>query len=92
MKKELVFITVIGKDKKGIVARISTALFKKNINIEDITQKIIKDNFIMAMLVDIKDANCPMEMIVKDLEKIGRQMGLIIQVQHENIFKMMHRI
>ncbi|MGB9642446.1 MAG: ACT domain-containing protein [Candidatus Ratteibacteria bacterium] len=92
MKKELVFITVIGKDKKGIVSRISTALFKKNINIEDITQKIIKDHFIMAMLVDVKDANCSIEAIVKDLEQIGRQMGLIIQVQHENIFKMMHRI
>ncbi|HOJ30847.1 MAG TPA: ACT domain-containing protein [bacterium] len=92
MKKELVFITVIGKDKKGIVARISMTLFKRNINIEDITQKIIEDHFIMAMLVDIKQANCSVETIVKDLEKIGKQMGLIIQVQHENIFKMMHRI
>lgn len=92
MEKNLLFITVIGKDRKGIVARISNLLFKKNINIEDISQKIIRKYFVMAMLVDIKEANCSIEKISKDLQTLGKDMGLIIQVQHENIFKMMHRI
>ncbi|MCX7706076.1 MAG: ACT domain-containing protein [bacterium] len=92
MNKELIFITVIGKDRKGIVAKISGYLYRKNINIEDIMQKIVNNYFVMAMLVDIKDAKCSLEKISKDLATLGREMNLTIQVQHENIFKMMHRI
>lgn len=92
MDKELIFITVIGKDRKGIVAKISTFLYRRNVNIEDIMQKIVKEYFVMAMLVDIKDANCSLESLCKDIVTLGKKMGLIIQVQHENIFKMMHRI
>jgi ACT domain-containing protein len=90
--KELLFITVIGKDRKGIVARVSGYLFSKNINIEDITQKIMEGHFVMTMLVDMKEATSPLEDIREDLEKLGTEMELKIQIQHENIFKMMHRI
>ncbi|MCM8816355.1 MAG: ACT domain-containing protein [Candidatus Omnitrophica bacterium] len=92
MEKELIFITVIGRDRKGIVASISNLLYRRNLNIEDIVQKIIKDYFVMAMLVDIKDSKCSFEKLSKDLVELGKRMNLIIQVQHENIFKMMHRI
>ena len=54
MEKQLLFITVIGQDRKGIVARISDYLFKNEINIEDISQKIIGTYFVMMMLVDMK--------------------------------------
>jgi len=71
---------------------LSNLLFKKNINIEDISQKIIRKHFVMVMLVDIKEANSSMEKISRDLQALGKEMGLIVQVQHENIFNMMHRI
>jgi ACT domain-containing protein len=91
--KELLFITVIGEDKKGIVAKVSNFLYKKDINIEDINQRIMGDGyFVMTMLVDIKNAAIPMEKITKELEKIGKDLELRIQLQHENIFKMMHRV
>jgi ACT domain-containing protein len=57
MDKELVFITVIGEDKKGIVARISGLLYECNANIEDISQGIMQGYFVMTMLADLKDAN-----------------------------------
>ena len=88
-KQELAFISVIGKDRKGIVATISGYLYKSSINIEDITQKIMEGNFVMVMLVDIKDSIKPLEGLRKDLEKIGEEIGQKIQIQHENIFKMM---
>ncbi len=92
-EKELLFITVIGEDKKGIVASVSTFLYEKNINIEDINQRIMGDGyFVMTMLVDIRHAAISMEEITKALEKIGRDLELRIQLQHENIFKMMHRV
>ena len=72
MEKELVFITVIGKDRKGIVATISGFLYKENINIVDINQRIMSDGyFVMTMLVDIKDAAITMDKISQALEKIG---------------------
>jgi len=48
--------------------------------------------FVMTMLVDIKNATIPMEKITRELEKIGKSLELRVQLQHENIFKMMHRV
>lgn len=92
MEKELLFITVIGQDRKGIVAKISDYLFKNEINIEDISQKIIGNYFVMMMLVDISESSRPINEVRSSLEEIGTDLGMQIQIQHENIFKMMHRV
>ncbi len=92
MEKELLFITVMGIDKKGIVSKISTLLYKFDINIEDISQKIMGEYFVMTMLVNIKESKNPLEKLRKELEKIEKELQLQIQLQHENIFKMMHRV
>jgi ACT domain-containing protein len=92
MEKELLFITVIGEDKKGIVAKISTLLYECNINIEDINQRIMGNYFVMMMLVDTKESEHSLEEVRGELEKIGEELALKIQIQHENIFKMMHRV
>jgi ACT domain-containing protein len=92
MEKELMFITVIGEDRKGIVAKISDYLYKNDINIEDISQKIIGIYFVMMMLVDISHSKRPIDEMRVSMEEIGRDLGMQIQVQHENIFKMMHRV
>ena len=92
MEKELLFITVIGEDKKGIVAKISTLLYECDINIEDINQRIMDRFFVMTMLVDMKESKYPLEKVREEIEKIGEVLKLKIQIQHENIFKMMHRV
>jgi ACT domain-containing protein len=92
MKHELVFLTVIGKDKKGIVATISNFLYKQKINIEDISQKVFEGYFVMTMLIDVKDYSKPLQSLNSGLNKIEQKMNLKIQVQHENIFRTMHRI
>ena len=92
MTRDLVFITVIGKDQKGIIARISNAVFKHNINIEDLNQKIMGGYFVMSMLADMTDSGVTIGELKKDLSVIEKQMELNIQVQHENIFKAMHRV
>ena len=92
MTRDLVFITVIGKDQKGIIARISNAVFKHNINIEDLNQKIMGGYFVMSMLADMTDSGITIGELKKDLSVIEKQMDLNIQVQHENIFKAMHRV
>jgi ACT domain-containing protein len=92
MEKELLFITVIGGDKKGIVAKISDLLYECDINIEDINQRIMGTYFVMTMLVDMKESKLSLEKVREELEKIGEELKLKVQIQHENIFKMMHRI
>ena len=93
MERELVFITVIGVDRKGIVSAVSGYLYEQNINIVDINQRIMTDGyFVMTMLADIAEADISMEQLHNGLEETGKRMNMKIQVQHENIFKMMHRI
>jgi len=91
-EKELLFVSVIGKDCKGIVARISDLLYRSDINIEDISQKIMNGYFVMIMLIDFAEASCTVDELRTGLSTIGDELSLTIQVQHENIFKMMHRV
>ncbi|MBR9702379.1 ACT domain-containing protein [Candidatus Pacearchaeota archaeon] len=90
--KELLFITVIGKDRKGIVARVSGLVYECGLNIEDLSQKIMDGHFVMTLMVDMGDSKYSLEEIREKLEKLGRELDQSIQIQHENIFKMMHRV
>ncbi|EFS21472.1 ACT domain protein [Fusobacterium gonidiaformans 3-1-5R] len=85
-------ITVLGTDKVGIIAKICTYLSEVNVNILDISQTIIGGYFNMMMIVDMTDANKKMEEVNEELIHIGKKMGVIITMQHEDIFNCMHRI
>ncbi|MGN0204211.1 MAG: ACT domain-containing protein [Coprococcus sp.] len=90
MKKTI--ITVIGKDRVGIIATVCTYLAEHNINILDIDQSIIQGYFHMMMIVDANGADKEFAALVTDLEEIGRNLGVQIKMQHEDIFNIMHRI
>ncbi len=92
MSKELCFVTVIGEDQKGIIAKMANSVYEKGINIEDISQKVIEGYFVMSMLLDIKESEYSLKEIEEDLQKVGEEMGLQVQLQHEEIFKSMHRV
>ncbi len=85
-------ITVIGKDKVGIIAGISSILADCNVNILDISQTIMQDIFTMIMLVDISESCKDFSDLSEQLEQKGKEIGITIQIQHENIFNSMHRI
>lgn len=85
-------ITVIGKDKVGIIAGVSGELSSMGVNILDISQTIIQEYFTMIMLVDIGNTNVSFEGIKDALNKKGEELGVSIRVQHEEIFESMHRI
>ncbi len=90
MKKTI--ITVIGKDRVGIIATVCTYLADHNINILDIDQSIIQGYFHMMMIVDANGADKEFAVLVQDLADIGEQLGVQIKMQHEDIFNIMHRI
>lgn len=85
-------ITVIGTDRVGIIAGVSAILSDANVNILDITQTTMQGLFTMIMLVDISKASISFDALSERLDAKGNELGLKIRVQHEDIFKSMHRI
>ena len=85
-------ITVIGEDKAGIIAGVSTLLAEKKINIEDISQTIMQGYFTMIMRVNIETSTISIEALKCDLDALGEKIGVKIILQHEDIFNAMHRI
>ncbi|MHC4623199.1 MAG: ACT domain-containing protein [Planctomycetota bacterium] len=90
--QQICIVTVTGVDRVGIIAKLATAMANANINIVDVNQKIMEDYFVMTMAVDIAKATIGMDKIRNRLDKIGKQMSLNINIQDENIFKVMHRV
>ena len=85
-------ITVVGKDTVGIIAKICTYLAEENINILDISQTILQEFFNMVMIVDISAIRGDFVETAENLEKLGEDMGLVVHIQREEIFDMMHRL
>lgn len=86
------FITVVGKDKVGIIAAICILLADKNVNILDISQTILQDYFTMIMLVDASACPVPFDELAAALSELGKKMDLNIRIQREEIFNAMHKI
>lgn len=85
-------ITVIGKDRVGIIAGVSSILAENNVNIQDLSQTIMQDIFTMIMMVDTSEMSTDFISLAAVLEKKGAELGLSIRIQHEDIFNSMHRI
>jgi ACT domain-containing protein len=91
-KSELPIITVIGEDKPGIVAQVSTMLWKKNVNIEELNQGVIKGKFFMLMAVDLGKSSVTFEQLSRELKQLGEKIGLDISLYNQQIFTAMNRI
>ena len=85
-------VTVIGKDKVGIIAAVCIKLAEMNVNVLDISQTILDGKFTMVMAVDAANANVGFEELAAQLRKLGEGMELSIRIQREEIFDAMHRI
>ncbi|MBP5366801.1 MAG: ACT domain-containing protein [Bacteroidales bacterium] len=85
-------ITVVGKDTVGIIAKVCTYLADNNVNILDISQTIVQEYFNMMMIVDMARMKKPFEVAAGELAEIGKQLGVQVKCQREEIFDKMHRI
>ncbi|HCT65703.1 MAG TPA: ACT domain-containing protein [Lachnospiraceae bacterium] len=85
-------ITVLGKDKVGIIAKVCVYLSEQGINILDISQTIVQGYFNMMMIVDMENSGISFEEIYQGLNDLGKEIGVEIKIQHEAIFDSMHRI
>lgn len=85
-------ITVVGKDTVGIIAKVCTYLAENSINILDISQTIVQEYFNMMMIVDMGKMTKSFEEVVDELANVGKELGVQVKCQREEIFNMMHRI
>ena len=83
-------VTVVGQDKVGIIAKVSTVLCENNVNILDISQTIMQDMLTMIMLVDLASATA--KEVSEKLNVSAEEMGLSIHLQNQAVFESMHRI
>ncbi len=86
-------VTVLGKDKTGIIYNVSKVLYEKNANIEDLSQTVLQNQiFSMVMLVDIDNITCDFSELKEELDQLGTAIGMNIRIQQEDIFNAMHSI
>ena len=85
-------ITVVGKDTVGIIAKVCTYLAENSINILDISQTIVQEYFNMMMIVDMGKMTKSFEEVADELANVGKELGVQVKCQREEIFNMMHRI
>ena len=85
-------VTVIGKDRVGIIADVTALLAQYGVNVLDISQTVLQEYFTMIMLVDAAQCTVPFADLASTLDEAGTQRGLQIRAQREDIFNAMHRI
>ena len=90
MKKGI--ITVVGKDQVGIIAKVCTYLAENDVNILDISQTIVQGYFNMMMIVNHDASSKAFNDLADELTALGKEIGVDIKIQHEEIFNMMHRL
>ena len=85
-------MTVIGPDRVGIIAGVSTLLAELNINILDLSQTIMNGIFTMTLIVDIEAANRPFEEIRGALSEHGKASNLDIRIMRATTFSAMRKV
>ncbi|MEM1521359.1 MAG: ACT domain-containing protein [Candidatus Korarchaeum sp.] len=92
MSNELAIVTVLGVDKPGIVAEISSALARANVNIIDISMTVLRGFFSMIMVVDISRSELDLNSLREELERRGERVGVKVLVLHESVLRFMQRV
>ena len=85
-------ITVLGKDQVGIIASVASLLAQCSVNVLDISQTILQENFTMVMLVDLTGCALSFAELAERLNSVGAEMNIAIRIQREDIFNAMHGI
>lgn len=87
-----VILTSFGLNKPGIVAGVTKALGDSNCDIQDLTQKLMGDFFTMIMIIDISSSQKDLKQIQEEMSKVADELKIKIYLQHEDVFRYMHRI
>lgn len=87
-----VILTSFGLNKPGVIAAITTSLGNFNCDIQDLSQRIIGDFFTIIMIIDITTSSKDLQEIQEEMRKTANELNIKIYLQHEDVFRFMHRI
>ncbi|MFA3782643.1 ACT domain-containing protein [Melioribacteraceae bacterium 4301-Me] len=87
-----VILTAFGLNKPGIVAAITKSIAESNCDIQDLSQKLMGDFFTMIMIVDLSTSPKDLKALQEEMAKVADELKIKIYLQHEDVFKYMHRI
>lgn len=87
-----IVITVLGKNRPGIVAGVTRVLSEANVDIRDITQSILEDIFTMTLMADISDASCDFTALQDALDAQASELGVEVKMQRQDVFNFMYRL
>ncbi|SHJ96743.1 ACT domain-containing protein [Desulforamulus aeronauticus] len=87
-----IIVSVIGQDRVGIIAKVSTILAENQVNILDISQTILQEFFAMVLVADMEKSPIELDLLKETLNQAGQDLGVKIEAQHEDVFRYMHRI
>lgn len=85
-------VSVLGQDRSGILALVSSEVAKVNGNVLEVSQNIMQDTFVMIMMIDISNLSIDFKEFVDHMATVGEENQLKIRVMHKDIFNSMHRI
>ena len=85
-------VTVIGRDRVGIIVSVCALLSARGVNVLDISQTVLQEYFTMIMLVNTAECSLSFEELRRELDLNGQEQDLSIRIQREDIFQAMHRI
>ncbi|EWG07606.1 MAG: ACT domain-containing protein [Candidatus Aramenus sulfurataquae] len=85
-------VVVIGTDRPGIVAGISSKLAERNVNIVDISQTVLRGLFSMIMIVDVSKSTVSLGKLREELQQRGKELGVEVLVYHGEVFQFIERI
>ncbi len=85
-------VTVVGKDRVGIIAAVTKILADNNVNILSINQNILDGFFNMILLAEASESKMPLVELQSALKTQGEEIGVEIKTQHQEIFDVMHKI
>jgi ACT domain-containing protein len=85
-------LSVLGKDRKGVVATVAATLYECGVNIDDIAQTILDGIFSMTMLVTLDEEVCSFNELQERLAKVGEQLNMQVRLQRSDVFEYMYKV
>ncbi len=85
-------ITVVGKDAVGILAKVCTACAEVNVNVEEVSQSILRGTFAMIMIVNVENCSIKFREFATKLNDIGKELNVDIHCTRQELYDAMHRI
>lgn len=85
-------VTVVGKDRVGIIASVTKILADNDVNILSINQNILNGFFNMILFAEANETKIRLVDLQQKLRAQGEAIGVEIKTQHQDIFDAMHKI